>query len=90
MQLVDFIDTGTTDERKNRSEVSNLSSLNFKQFSSKSAAVSVLADGEVDLAEINPEVLLDPANKSTPGYRLWMNGRYSGPIGVGRTSLVIP
>jgi tripartite-type tricarboxylate transporter receptor subunit TctC len=38
--------------------------LNFKPFSSKSAAVSALLDGEVDLAEINPEVLLDPANKS--------------------------
>lgn len=37
--------------------------LNYKQFSSKSAAVSALVDGEVDLAEINPEVLLDPANK---------------------------
>ncbi len=37
--------------------------LNFKQFSSKSAAVGALVDGEVDLAEINPEVLLDPANK---------------------------
>ena len=37
--------------------------LNFKQFSSKSAAVSALVDGEVDLAEINPEVLMDPANK---------------------------
>lgn len=38
-------------------------SLSFKQFSSKSAAVSALVDGEVDVAEINPEVLLDPANK---------------------------
>ena len=38
--------------------------LNFKQFSSKSAAVSALVDGEVDLAEINPEVLMDPANKA--------------------------
>jgi tripartite-type tricarboxylate transporter receptor subunit TctC len=38
--------------------------LNFKQFSSKSAAVSALVDGEVDLAEINPEVLMDPANNS--------------------------
>ena len=38
-------------------------SLNFKPFSSKSAAVSALVDGEVDLAEINPEVLMDPANK---------------------------
>ncbi len=37
--------------------------LNFKQFSSKSAAVSALIDGEVDIAEINPEVLLDPASK---------------------------
>ena len=37
--------------------------LNFKQFSSKSAAVSALVDGEVDVAEINPEVLMDPANK---------------------------
>lgn len=39
-------------------------SLNFKQFSSKSAAVSALVDGEVDLAEVNPEVLMDPASKS--------------------------
>lgn len=37
--------------------------LSFKPFSSKSAAVSALVDGEVDLAEINPEVLMDPANK---------------------------
>ena len=39
-------------------------SLNSKQLSSKSAAVSASADGEVDLAEINPEVILDPANKA--------------------------
>lgn len=36
--------------------------IEFKQYSSKAAAVSALNDGEVDIAEINPEILLDPAN----------------------------
>ncbi len=34
----------------------------FKQYSSKAAAMSALNDGEVDIAEINPETLLDTAN----------------------------
>lgn len=36
--------------------------IEFKQYSSKAAAVSALNDGEVDIAEINPEILLDQAN----------------------------
>lgn len=36
--------------------------IEFKQYSSKAAAISALNDGEVDIAEINPEILLDPAN----------------------------
>lgn len=49
--------------------------IEFKQYSSKAAAVSALNDGEVDISEINPEILLDPANGAIVPLALSASGR---------------